>query len=158
MLTYDESGKAYWRGERVPRTTEICAILAPRWPVDEYYKNKGRLIHLITELEDRNELNESSVDPALKGYLDAYRRFKRESGWVTMGQEMSFFHRGYKYCGRADRTGLFEGRHWDWVIDIKSGQPNEADTFQAPAYMFGLRNNGTEVQKCGDLYLRKNGF
>lgn len=159
MITYDDEGRAYWNGERVPRTTEICALLAPRWPADEYYLRKGSLIHLITEWEDTGELDESSVDPNLQPYLEAYRRFKRSTNWHTTFTETKFFHEKYRYCGRADKIGQFgitARTKWIWVIDIKSGTPHEADRLQAPAYLFGLKNHEIPVQRCGDLYLNSS--
>ncbi len=60
MLTFDEKNHFYyWNGARVPSTTQICTLLAPRaWGVDAYYLNKGVLIHRITEWEDAGELDE----------------------------------------------------------------------------------------------------
>ena len=157
MLTYDDQGRACWNGERVPRTTEVCALLAPRWLAGEYYLRKGTLIHRIAEWEDTGELDESSVDPALVGYLEAYRKFKAATGWRTLASEQKFFHEKYLYCGRADRVGVFDTKKWVWTIDLKSGQPHEADKLQAPAYLFGLKSQGYDTQKCADLYLKANG-
>lgn len=158
MITHNEQGQAFWNGIRVPRTTEITKILAPRsWEVDEYYLRKGRLIHLITEWEDSQELDEDSVDPNLMPYLIAYREFKAITGWQPWRREVSFYHEKYEYCGRADAYGSFDTHRWNWVIDIKSGSPHPSDLLQAPAYLFGLKSIGVPVEKCADLYLRKNG-
>ncbi len=163
MLTFDEQGRAYWDGERVPRTTEVCALLAPRWQADEYYLRKGVLVHRIVEWEESRELDESTVDPILQGYLDAYRRFKAESGWITLNREIRFYHPKYKYCGRVDVHGFFSSQGnkppWGWVIDFKTGQPHEADKLQSPAYLFGIKyHNASLVHKCADLYLKNDGF
>jgi len=155
-LVYDSNGRAFFNGERIPRTTQICALLAPRWPAHAYYLRKGKLIHLITEWEDSEELDESSVDPNLFGYLEAYRSFKRITRWKTLQSEISFFHEKYRYCGRADKIGFFDSK-WNWVIDIKSGQPHESDKLQAPAYLFGLKSQGEKVERCGDVYLGSDG-
>jgi hypothetical protein len=157
MLTYDEFGHAFWNGERVPRTTEICSLLAPRWQADEYYLHKGILIHRVIEWEETGELDESSVDPALIGYLRAYREFKWATAWNPRHTETPFVHQKYRYCGRVDQTGVFGLHHWRWVIDFKSGQPHEADLLQSPAYLFGLKSNGMTIERCGDLYLKDNG-
>jgi hypothetical protein len=156
MLTYDDQGRAFWNGERIPRVTEICSLLAPRYFTDEYFLNRGRIIHQITEWEDTGELDESTVDLNLSGYLEAYRAFKQATGWKTLLSEIKFFHEKYRYCGRADRIGFFHNPKWKWTLDIKSGQSHEADELQAPAYLFGLRSSGSLTQKCGDLYLRPN--
>jgi hypothetical protein len=161
MLTYDEQGRAFWNGERVPRTTEICRLLAPRFFTEEYFLNRGRIVHLILEWEDTGELDESSVDPNLTGYLEAYRRFKIATNWHTTMQEIKFFNEKYKYCGRADKVGQFgitARTKWIWVIDIKSGQPHEADQLQSPAYLFGLKSHEIPIGRCGDLYLKPSGL
>jgi hypothetical protein len=158
MIQYDSEGRAFWNGGRIPRTTEICALLAPReWDAGAYYKHKGTLIHRITEWNDSGELDESSVDPALQGYLDAYRKFYEENHFRIIYREHSFIHLKYRYCGRVDIVGYFVRKNWDWAIDIKSGQPHEADKLQSPAYLFGEKSQGVPVQRCGDLYLRANG-
>lgn len=157
-LTLDESTHTYrYDGVIVPSTTQICASLAPRWPVDKYYLIKGTFGHLVTQWEDTGELDESSVDPELEGYLKAYRRFKKETDWHPIDHEIEFYHKKYGYCGRADMRGDFRRSSWFWVIDKKLGQPHESDTLQSPAYLFGLKANGLPVQRCGDLYLRSNG-
>ena len=158
MLTYDEQGRTFWNGVRVPRTTEITSLLAPReWKADEYYLRKGTFIHRIVEWEETGELDESTVDPALTGYLLAYRNFKKSTFWNPNNTETPFLHQKYRYSGRADQTGVFAVSPRRWVIDIKSGQPHEADALQAPAYLFGLKSNGFNVERCGDLYLKETG-
>lgn len=157
MITYDDQGRAFWNGKRIPRTTEICSILAPRWQCAEYYLHKGQIIHTITEWEDTKELDESSVDPTLEGYLKAYREFKMIMAFIPVKIELQVYHPRYKYCGRIDRYGMFYQRRHSWVIDIKSGTPHESDLLQAPAYMFAMKESGFPVEKCGDLYLKANG-
>ncbi len=156
MLTYDEQGRAFWDGERIPRTTEICKVLAPRtWNVKEYSLNKGRIIHLITEYEDQGVLDDSSVDPILGGYLDGYRRFKVDTNFIPTHTEYQFYNRKYKYSGRVDKYGPLFG--YMSVVDVKSGAPHEADQYQAPAYLFGLKDNGFPCWRAWDLYLKATG-
>ncbi len=156
MLTYNDQGHAYFNGKRVARTTEICALLAPRsWNVDEYYLRKGVLIHRITEWEDTGELDESSVDPNLAGYLSAYRQFKTDTGFNVMETEKKFYSQRWGYCGRVDKFGeLFS---YYSVLDVKSGGPHEADRFQSSAYLFGLKDAGFRVWRAWDLYLKPTG-
>ncbi len=155
-LTFEESGHIYrWNGQIVPSTTLICSILAPRWPVEEYSKIKGKIIHTITNFEDHNELLEESVDPLLAGYLAGYRRMKLETGFKVHKTELQFYNRKYGYAGRVDKYGeLF---NYMGVLDVKSGAPHEADTYQAPAYLFGLKDNKIPCWRAWDLYLKANG-
>ncbi len=157
MLTFDEKNHFYfWNGARVPSTTQVCAILAPRiWPIDNYYLQKGKIIHTITQFEDEGVLDDSSVDPILKGYLNGYRRFKVDTGFIPTHTEYQFYSKKYKYCGRVDKYGPLGG--YMSVVDVKSGAPHEADQYQAPAYLFGLKDNGFPCWRAWDLYLRNNG-
>ena len=158
MITYDSQGRAYWNGKRVPRVTEICQLLAPRFYTDEYYLRRGRLIHLVTQWDDSGELDESSVDPNLTGYLESYRKMKKEMKWVPSVREFPFYSEKYGFCGRLDALGKFmQWKTWNWILDIKSGQPHESDNYQGPAYLFGSKGSGIEAQKCADLYLRADG-
>lgn len=156
MIEYDDQGRAYFNGKRVPRTTEICALLAPRaWNVDEYSLHKGVLIHRITEWEDTGELDESSVDEQLAGYLAGYRQMKIDTGFKVMETELQFYSKRWGYCGRADKYGeLFS---YFSVLDIKSGAPHDADKYQSAAYLFGLKDAGFKVWRAWDLYLKPTG-
>jgi len=156
MLTYNEQGHAFWDGKRVPRTTEICSLLAPRnWNVEKYYLNKGRIIHLIIKYENQQVLDEESVDPSLVGYLYAHRNFKDITGFKPTQTEYQFYSKRYGFVGRVDEIGpLF---NYMSILDVKSGQPHEADTYQVPAYLFGLKDNGIKVWQGFDLYLKANG-
>ena len=155
MLTYDEKGRAFWNGERVPRTTEVCAFLAPRFQCHPWYLDRGRIGHLITEYHDKGELDESRVDPSLVGRLGAYKNFNREVKPQIIKIEINLYHPKYHYCGRPDRYGvLFK---WNSVWDIKFGVPAEGDTYQIPAYIMLLRANGYPAEKGFDIYLKDNG-
>ncbi len=155
MLTFDPIKHHYfWNGARVPSTTEICSILAPReWSIDEYYLEKGRLVHLITQWDDEDVLDESSVDANLGGYLRAYRKFRNDISFFPVHIETLFYHPA-GFSGRPDRWGLLKSNS---VLDLKTGDKHDADKFQAAAYLFGMKAMGHKTERAWDLYLRKNG-
>ncbi len=158
MLKYNDQGQAFWNKERVPRTTEIVRLIAPRnWDVDEYFLRKGRLIHLICQWWLEKSLDESSVDPLLIPYLDALKHFMADLDIYPegLGTEISFYSRKYGFCGRADL--YLRIYNYLSVIDIKSGQPHEGDKYQTPAYLFGLKDAGFPCWRAFDLYLKKTG-
>ena len=157
MLTYDDKGRAYWDGGRVPRVTEIVRLIAPRsWDVEEYFLRKGRLIHTIIQWKTEGCLDESSVDSQLMPYLGAYQQFTDDAPFFkTIKTEVSFYSRKYGFCGRADLYANFKG--YNSVVDIKSGQPHEGDQYQTAAYLFGLKDAGFPCWRAFDLYLNKKG-
>src|SRR4030042_6144526 len=155
MLIYNAQGHAFWNGKRVPRTTEICNLLAPRFPCDPWYLERGRIGHLITQYHDQGELDYNSVDPSLRGRFNAHRKFCEEVNPIIELIEITLYHPTYKYCGKPDRYGIIF--RWHSVWDIKFGAPAEADSYQLPAYLFLLRVNGYPAEKCFDVYLKDSG-
>lgn len=157
MVTFDETNHFYfWNGARIPGTTEICKILAPRsFPVETYYLKRGEIIHRITEWSDQGILEPSSVDPSLDGYLGAWQEFCNHTGFKRDHIEKYFVHPKYLYGMRIDGHGMLFG--YPSVCDIKTGQPHESDLLQCPAYLFGLRANGILTERAFDVYLKSNG-
>jgi hypothetical protein len=79
---------------------------------------------MATALDDQGILDESSVDPAVAPHLEAWRKFRRESGFSPKAIEQIVQHPTYRYCGTIDRDG----------IDIKTGGPCKWHIIQAAAY------------------------
>ena len=77
-LYYDDLLHIYCiDGEVVPGLTDIfvnLGIIDRRW-YTEQSRGRGQIVHTITEMYDKGTLIESSVDPDLVGYLDAYKLF-----------------------------------------------------------------------------------
>lgn len=149
---FDEEKHLYTLdGRRLISVTEALSVLDDRWKVDPFYLERGRFIHKATELYDKNELDESTVDERIKPYLDAYKKFKRETSYEPIYIEHILYHPKYFYAGKLDR--IYE----DFIIDLKSGTKMRVDELQAVAYWELCRANNIPVQKQFDLYLRSNG-
>ncbi len=156
MLIIDDQHRYFWNERRVPSVTQVIRLLAPRtFEVDDYYKNRGIIIHTICHWEDTNELDESSVDELLIGWLRAWRKFKSDTGFIITRAEHSLYHPKYGYAGRIDRYGMLNESLV--VVDLKTGQPHPSDLLQAPSYLFLLRANKIKCEKAFDLYLKSNG-
>lgn len=73
----------------------------------EYGRQRGSFVHLARHLDDVGELDEDSIDPAIAPYLEAWRRFKRESGFVVERSEVPMACSAYLYAGKPDCVGHF---------------------------------------------------
>lgn len=94
---------------------------------------RGRIVHRLTELSDRGTLDESTVDPALRGYLDAWRRFVgqyRIDHWHHIEQPMHNALLGY--CGTPDRIS------GELLIDVKTNSIPRWTRLQTAAYAMFL--------------------
>lgn len=78
----------------------------------------GTAVHKATELFDLGTLDVASLDPALVPYLDAWKKFLTDTGFVNEFVEEQVYSRKYGYAGTVDRIGILQ-RHRS-IIDIKS--------------------------------------
>jgi len=157
-LELDEATHRYTLdGRKLIGVTQALSILDDRWKVDPFYLQRGQFIHKATELYDRDELDESTIDERIRPYLDAYIRFKADTGFVPdpNGIELLLHHPSYFYAGALDRYGFLNNNLV--IIDLKSGAPAKVDELQAVAYRELCRANNLPITKQFDLYLKNNG-
>ena len=84
--------------------------------------DRGSALHKATELLDLNDLDWSSVDPAILGRLRSYQKFKDEVRPEILAIEEKVVNVTYHYQGKLDRRARIKGR--ECIIDLKG--PSEA--------------------------------
>lgn len=124
---------------RLPRVTEILAAvgLGPDLsmvPPDILLaaQKRGTAVHEAIEALAYGYLDEAAVDPEIAPYLDAYRRFVRESGHEALASEVEVIHPAWQYVGHLDRIGWLLGRRV--VLDFKTGTAMDGVEYQLAAY------------------------
>lgn len=147
-LTFDSEHHVYRIGERViPSVTQILRRadmridengviteafdFVPRELLDRA-RLFGQHVHSATDLHDRGELNEDTLDAALVPYLEAYKLFLSETGFKVTASEQRVYHARFKYAGTLDTRGLWKGT--TWVLDKKSGAVPRSVGPQTAAY------------------------
>lgn len=78
----------------------------------------GRHVHMACDLFNRRMLDDASLDPALRPYLDGWLAFLRDTQAEVLESEMVVHHPGLRYCGTVDAIVKWRGRHH--VVDIKT--------------------------------------
>jgi len=73
----------------------------------------GTAVHQATALDDLGDLDEESLDPALKPYLEAWRGFRGPMKFDAIEQPLC--HPDYGFAGTPDRV------KWNTIYDIKTG-------------------------------------
>lgn len=115
----------------------------------EWKRNLGTQVHAATALDDQDNLGE--YDPQIEGYLNAWRRFRRECGFRPVHIEQRTFHKKYLYAGTLDRIGVMDGKNV--LVDIKTGVVDlMAVGPQTAAYCeaWGLHTKGRYAVKLND--------
>ena len=136
-LTFDPETHTYRRdGVLVPNVTSIIDCL-PDYSmvaaeVMEHAANLGDAVHAATELDDQDDLDEESVHPMVMPYLEAWRRFRADTGFEPEAIEARVYHPRHNYAGTLDRVGRLNGAKV--VLDIKSGVVGAWVGVQTAAY------------------------
>lgn len=143
-LTFEAEGHVYrYKGAVVPSVTTVLQQLqylqGIPWEVLEAAREFGTHVHQACHLLNQGDLDEDSLDPALVPYLNGYKRFLSETGFVVTGSEILVYNQTARYAGQLDFTGSFRGT--TWVVDIKSGVVPSTVGAQVAAYQAALQSS-----------------
>lgn len=156
VLSLEPVEHVYRLGERVlPSVTEILAgsgIVDTQW-FTEAGCWRGSAVHFACWYDDQNDLNESTLDPMLRGYVDAYRKFKAETGFECVAIEQSVYNDVLGYAGTPDRIGKMGA--FLCLADLKSGASSKATRYQTVAYAACLPSPRKYVRM--EVRLKPNG-
>ena len=167
QLTFDAGTHTYRHGSvRVPSVTAIlrAAGLGPQYgdidpAVLERARQRGVAVDAACDLIDADDLDEASVDPAIAGYVEAYRRFIADTGYTVRASQVQVHHAQLGYCGTADMVGRMQGRVA--LLDRKCTASMHPDVaIQVAAYAEALNHMITEsppVTLIAGLHLRRDG-
>lgn len=158
-LIFDEAEHAYrFNGVRVPGVTSILRPLSnfdgiPA-QVLEAKRDLGQRVHYACQLSDEDDLEESSVEPDVEPYLEAWRRFLRETGALVLHNEQRVYEPSLRYAGTLDNVIGFQGAKW--LVDKKTSiaTPIAAGP-QTAAYLRAL--NDPTVTRRAAVRLRADG-
>lgn len=144
----------YTVGDKVyPGVTTIIHDVYPSYPYPEGAAERGHHVHLATQLFDEDDLDNSSLDPIVAGYLEGWKLFREEMAFVPTQIEMFVHNEVYGYCGTLDRIGTMQGKLY--LIDIKSGAKVFWHRIQTAAYALCLPPD--TVFKRASVYLSAEG-
>lgn len=145
MISFDAETHTYIdeNGVIIPNVTKI---LKPLYDFDHIAPAvlnaaaaRGKKVHAATEDFDRAGIYDESFDVA--PYLDVWRDFLKETGFVATAMEKIVHSPKYGYVGTLDRFGVLFGK--DALIDIKSFAPSPGPSGpQTAAYAQALHEDG----------------
>lgn len=122
-LAFDEAAHLYTiDGSPCPGTHALMERHGIVKPLDQWgapYAERGKRIHLLTQLDDENDLDETSIQDLDRPYLEAWRRFSKENAVTWTGIEQLVGNAGLWYATIIDRIGTVAGR--ECIVNIKTG-------------------------------------
>lgn len=136
-LTFQAEGHVYrFKGAVVPSVTTVLQQLqylqGIPWDVLEAAREFGTHVHQACHLYNQNDLVEDELHPALVPYLNQYKRFLADTGFIVTGSEILVYNDLARYAGQEDFEGIFRGTTWG--VDIKSGVVPSTVGAQTAAY------------------------
>ncbi len=118
-------------------------------------QSRGTAVHQAAWYDDQADLDESTLDPAIRGYLEAWRRFRADNHVaVKLIEERIYCPMGY--AGTFDRL-VDMPKFGEAMLDLKTGEETASWPIQLAAYTKGFF--GRLAPKCrrGAVKLRKDG-
>lgn len=134
-------------GRIVPSVTtalgSLTHYLYSRIPADvlEPAIARGNAVHKATELDDYGILDWSRLDPAAWPYVEAWQRFKSESGIEILQIEQRVYHPTLRFAGTFDRLARMPDGKLA-VVEIKTAQKHEGWwAWQLAGYQLAYNHN-----------------
>lgn len=123
---------------RLAKLADFSAI--PEW-IKPFVLARGKATHAAGHYLLEGDLDESSLDPAIVGYIEALKSFLFHSGFEPEPGmiECRIFDPLYRYCGTLDVVGtLPQLRRHRVIVDWKSGLMSGVE-YQLAAYLRRVR-------------------
>ncbi|MBU2527704.1 MAG: PD-(D/E)XK nuclease family protein [Bacteroidetes bacterium] len=133
-FTFDSEAHKYaLRGRPLKNITGYTGKLRDHSFVNPIDLEWGSHVHDYLYLHDIGKLLPGG-DPRMMPYILGWTEKRQEMGWDTGKMLAEFPNCSEKYliAGRFDR--LFETEKWDWLVDVKTGQPDKVTGIQMAPY------------------------
>lgn len=163
LLFIEETHQYFLMNEEGVADAELPALtnILKAVGIIKYYRNseaamhRGKAVHRVLELIDKNDLDWGSVDTRMYGYLEAYLAFKEEKDQLPYLEwnriEEPIYHKQKLYGCTPDRVvGSI-------VLDIKTGGQEQWHALQLTGCADALRSHGMKINRLWDVYLKDNG-
>lgn len=140
--------------QSLPRVSAIlkdAGLIDTRWFTDEV-RDRGTAVHAACHYLDEGDLDETTIDPVVQPYLEAYKRFQRDASghdwtWIECPQQDPLG----QYRGTPDRILCCRPRA---LWDLKTGCHFAWHKYQLASYV-NMLDDPYSYRRFG-LYLKKD--
>jgi len=102
----------------------------------EWARDRGSAVHRAIQLFEEDDLDEESLDEAVKPFFYAYLKFKMEYQWKPIENEVQVWSERHEYAGTLDSYGTSAGTRA--IVDYKTGQLSPVVGVQLSGYSLAL--------------------
>lgn len=131
---------------------QAAALTDLRW-VNQYALDRGTAIHDAILYHHEGTLDEDSLDPVVKPYLEQFKKFLAISGAKILASEQIVYDPIRNYAGKYDLLLKMNGS--TWLIDVKTNTKPKAVEVQLAAYYSAMK---PPPRHMGCLVLKSDKF
>ncbi len=165
-ILFEEEAHAYsYRGRRYNSVTQAIRMAGlgddfSAVPQDrmEYAQRRGNMVHQACHYFDEGDLDPNSIDPEIRGYVEAYVAFTQACPVKPIAVEKRMVHPGLELAGTPDLIAFMRGQRV--VIDRKTSQHmSKSMGLQTAGYklLWNTLNPREPIRERYGLRLEKNG-
>jgi hypothetical protein len=123
-LSYEDESHSYFLdGKHIPAVTDVCEWLSEGFDdippaILARARDIGHAVHHACALLCQKNLEWSTLDESIAGYVKAAQKFLTETGFKTLAVEHRMGDPDLRYAGTLDLYGIWESRSWiiDWKV------------------------------------------
>lgn len=161
FLEYSDAEHRYYAdGREMPSVTTIldAAGMISGFCKDEQARYRGSRVHEFTAIDDVTPLDLRKVPVDLKGYVKAWRKYRKDSGFMPTLIEHRVDSLEYGYSGRFDRLGIRANQTLLTLLDIKTSKTGAiADYPRLQTAAYALAYDPAKVFERMTVSLRPDG-
>jgi len=122
-LERDADHKYTVDGKPIPGVTSVIAncglsdFSMVKQEILELAQLRGTYVHATCQFFDEGDLVEDSLSPTLRPYLEAWKKFRKDTGFKPTKIEAMDYSATHWVAGQVDRIGLIRGA--PAIVDIK---------------------------------------
>ena len=163
-IVFREEDHTYWLdGAQLPSVTSLLKPIVTAGGSEEtrdFKRQIGKALDTAITLNERNDLDVDSLDEAVLPFFQAWLKFKAESGFRVLVNQLVVYSRKLRYAGTLDLLGtrnpgtatpdeLIDTK-CTWAIDPATGP-------QTAAYsMAAAESHGLKVKRRGAVQLLRD--
>ena len=162
-LIFSEANHSYHlNGVRVPCVTDIIGMLSDFSFVPEDVLDRaskfGSAVHKAVELYENDDLDMGTLHPAIIPYLNSWKKFKAETGFLVTHTEELVYSKKYGYAGTLDIAGQLQGI--SGILDVKTvATLHPVTALQTAGYGQAFtEQSGILIRKRWALQLKENNY
>ncbi len=141
-----------------PSVTQVLSgvgLIDDRWYTDEA-RARGSAVHAACHYLDEGDLDWSSVAAEIRPYLSGWEKFKADTGVELLSLEQPVYNSLLGFAGTLDRKAILQGLEKEWILDIKTGGPEDWHRLQLAAYA-GCQDKHIVSYQRATVHLSKDG-